>query len=124
MITFPGLNLEFNVRKIAFKIFGIEIYSYAICIVCAIIVAIIICKIQKEKFGVKFGEILDCLVFAVIFGIIGPRIYYCLFHLNYYLESPIRFFRIRDGGLAIYGGFIAGAIAIILRCRNLNINYL
>lgn len=124
MIRFPGLNLEFNVNNIAFRIFGIDIYSYAICIAFAIIAAIIVCKIQKEKFRIKFDDVFDCMIFAIIFGIIGARIYYCMFNFEYYFANPIRFFKIRDGGLAIYGGLIAGTIGIIVRCRKLNINYI
>lgn len=48
-ISFPGLNLEFNINKIAFSIGTINVYWYAILIVSAIIIALIIFKIKNRK---------------------------------------------------------------------------
>ncbi len=53
MIYFPGLNLSFDIHSIAFELFGVKIYFYAICIVLAIIVAIGLCYLSKEKFGIR-----------------------------------------------------------------------
>jgi phosphatidylglycerol:prolipoprotein diacylglycerol transferase len=47
MINFPGLNLSFNINQIAFTIFGIDIYYYAICIICGIVLALILCYKSK-----------------------------------------------------------------------------
>lgn len=122
MIKFPGFGLQYNVNLIAFKIYGINIYYYAICIVLGMIAALFVCKISRQKFGIKFDDCLDCFIFAIIFGIIGARIYYCLFHFNYYFANPMKIISLRDGGLAIYGGLIGGAIAIISRCKRLKVS--
>ena len=48
-IIFPGLNLEFNISRVAIKLFGIEIYWYAILMVGAMFIAI--CMFKKiDKF--------------------------------------------------------------------------
>lgn len=47
-ISFPGLNLEFNIERIAFSIGTIDIYWYAILIVSAIIIALAIFKIKNR----------------------------------------------------------------------------
>lgn len=122
MVNFPGLNLSFNIKPIAFNILGVNVYYYAICIVVGIVLALILCYRNKNNFGIDFESVFECLIFALIYGFIGARMYYVLFNLEYYIQSPIRILNIRDGGLAIYGGLIAGGIAIFQRCKKIKIN--
>lgn len=120
-ITFPNLNLNFRISKIATTILGIDIYWYAIFIVCGIILAIILAFTSKEKFGIKFENLTDILITAIIFGIIGARLYYVVFNLDYYLTNPIRILHLRDGGLSIIGALILGGIGIIFRAKMLEL---
>ena len=57
VIKFPGLNLIVNVPQFAFEVVGIKIYNYALCIVFGIIVALILCKISKNKFDIEFDDV-------------------------------------------------------------------
>lgn len=124
MITFPNFGISLNINRIAFKIFGVNIYWYAICIVFAIILSVFLCCKSKEKYGIKSDFILETLSFAVIFGIIGARLYYVIFNLNYYLLNPLNIFKLRDGGLAIFGGLILGAAIVIIKCKINKVNLL
>lgn len=124
LVKFPAFNLEFKFSQIAFYIFGISIYKYAVCIVMGIIVAIILAKISKEKFGIKFDDLLEVSLYALLMGIIGARIYFVIFKFNYYLSSPSQILNFRDGGLAIYGGLIFGVIAVYSSCRIKKIKFL
>jgi len=117
IITFPGLNLKFNISKIAFIIFGVPVYKYAVCIVLGILVALFLCRISKQKFEIKYEDILVCTVIGLMFGIIGARLYYVIFNLEYYSKNIIEIFNIRNGGLAIYGGLFLGALAICVYCK-------
>lgn len=117
LVRFPGLNINLKVPQIAGSIFGIEIYMYAVCIVTGIIVAVILCNISKEKFDNKFEDILDIGIFSLFFGIIGARIYFIIFNLDYYFNNIKEIFNFRDGGLAIYGGLITGFLTAIIICK-------
>lgn len=117
VVTFPALNLSFEFSKIAFTIFGIPVYKYAICIVTGIIVALILCRINKEKFNIDYDFILENTVLGIFVGAIGARLYYVVFNLEYYINNLSEIFNFRNGGLAIYGGLIFGAIAIIINCK-------
>ena len=121
-ISFPGLNLNLNINRIAIKIGSIEIYSYAICIVVAILVSFLLLKKCKEKYNIDFDFTFYTIIYCLIFGIFGARIYYVLFNLNYYIQNPIEILNLRSGGLAIYGGLIAGLIVIYIRCKKEKIN--
>ena len=118
IVKFPGLNVNIKFSKIAFKLFGILIYKYAVCIIVGVIVGLIICKINSEKHNIKFEEILEKFLISFLIGIIGARLYYIIFKFDYYKDDIIQIFNIRDGGLAIYGGLIFGLGALILSFKN------
>ena len=117
LVKFPGLNLEFNVQQIAFNIFGIDVYMYALIIVTGIVVSYFIATKSKEKFDNNIDDILEVGIISLIVGIIGARLYYVLFNLEYYIESPLRILNLRDGGLGIYGGIILGLITAYIVCK-------
>ena len=123
MICFPGFNIVLNIKKVAFTIFGISIYWYAVCIVLAMMVSIFLCCKSKIKYEISEDFILENLIYVIIFGILGARMYYVIFNLYYYLQNPIQILRIRDGGLAIYGGIIAGALVSFWRCKKSKKSY-
>lgn len=116
-ISFPGIKLSLNIYKIAFTIGNIEIYNYAICIVIGILVSLFLIKNSKEDYNINCDFSFYTIIYCLIFGIIGARVYYCLFNFNYYLSNPLQIFNLRKGGLAIYGGIIAGLIVILIRCK-------
>lgn len=123
-VGFPGLGINLELNRIAFSIFGANVYWYALCIVTGMLLAILLCFLSKEKFGIKFEDILDIAIIIIAVGIVGARLYYVLFKLDYYLAEPGKIFTIHDGGLAIYGGIIFGGLALIIRSKMLKIDTL
>lgn len=116
-VKFPGFNLIFNINRAAFKIGNIQIYNYAICIVIAILIALVFIKESEKRFKIDSNFTYYTVIYSLMFGVIGARFYYILFNLNYYLNNPKQILNFRNGGLAIYGGIIAGLITIIARCK-------
>ena len=108
-ISFPGLNLEFNISPTAFSIFSIEIYWYAILMVSAFAISLVIYKIKDGKYGIKFDDILNLSLITIPISLLCARLYYIAFKLDYYIQNPMQIFNFRTGGLAIYGGLIGGA---------------
>ena len=116
-ISFPILG-DFSFDPPAyFTLFGINIYFYGVLIGLGFILAMVYCSKRCSKFGVKQDDFFDMMLWLLPFSIIGARLYYVLFELDSYLAEPAKIFAIRDGGLAIYGGVIAGIIVIWLVCR-------
>ena len=112
MVTFPFLNLKISITKIAFRLFDIDIYWYGIIIVAAIIISMLICQKNAKLFKIDFEDILNLYIILIPISLIGARIYYIIFNLEYYLQNTIEIINIRSGGLAIYGGIIGGVLAI------------
>lgn len=123
-ITFPGLNISLLIDRVAFQIGGIEIYWYAILIVSAFIIALLLCKKDDGKYQIRFDDILNLFVLIIPISIICARLYYIVFKLDYYIQNPLQIFNIRNGGLAIYGGIIGGIITCIIFCKKRNIKLL
>lgn len=121
-ITFPEFNLVFNISQIAFSIGNIDIYWYAICIVFGIVISLILCSKAKQSYGINFEDFLEIIIFSLVFGIIGARLYYVIFRIDYYKNNLSQVFNIRDGGLAIYGGIISGVIISYIICRKKKID--
>ena len=123
-VIFPSINLELNIKRVAFSIFGIDIYWYGIIIALAIMIALLILKLQDGKFGIKFNTILDLAIYLIPISLICARIYYVLFNLQQYTNNPLKIFNLRDGGMAIYGGIIGGLITCIIFCKKRKIKIL
>ncbi len=121
-ITFPLLNLKLQISRIAFSIGNIDIYWYAILIVFAFLIGLIIFKIKDGKFGIKFSDILDLSILVIPISIISARLYYIVFNANYYISNLNQIFNLRNGGLAIYGGIIGGVLTCYIYCKKKKIN--
>lgn len=113
-----------KISNIAFNIFGIDIYWYAILIVSAILIGILWCKIHDNRFGIKFENIIDLLVFALPISFICARIYYCIFTWQEFNGNILEMFNVRNGGLAIYGGLIGAAVTTFIFCKVKKIQFL
>ena len=124
MIKFPGLGLEFHINKSLIDFGFLKITWYAVFIVLAFVVALLIFKKKQGRFNIKYEDILDLAIFLIPISVIGARLYFCAFNLEYYLKYPTKILDITNGGLAIYGGIIAGAITCFVFCKKRNINLL
>ena len=122
IISFPGLGIDgFNVNPVAFSIFGFDIMWYGIIITAAMVVGFFV-ALKNAKFEkIKTDDVLDLAIFLIIFSMIGARLYYVLMKLEDY-HSFLDVINVRNGGLAIYGGVIAGAITIFVIAKVKKIN--
>ena len=124
IVKFPAINLVLNIKKVAFSLFGIEIYWYSVLIISAMIIALLIYKKRNGLYGIKFNDILDLAIYLIPISIICARAYYVLFNLKYYMLNPIEIINIRNGGMAIYGGIIGGIITCVVFCKKRKVDLL
>ena len=123
LIGFPGLGLEFEINRVAFSIFGKPIYWYAICILTGYLLGMIfVCSTCKKR-GVEPDNVIDICFWGLIFGIIGARIYYCIFDWKS-IDGFLGIFKIWEGGIAIYGALIGAILTVLVYCHKKKLNTL
>ncbi len=111
-IEFPNLfSGSIAINRVAFNLFGMDVYWYGIIIALGVILAFIYAMKRTKQFGLIGDHVFDVVFVAIIFGFIGARAYYCIF-----INAEINFFDLRHGGLAIYGGIIGAALAAAVMC--------
>lgn len=123
-IIFPNLNLSFDINPVAFSILGKDIYFYGIIIVAGIIIALFLMRRDNGKYGLKWDDVFDFLMWTLVFGIISARIYYVIFQWEYYKSNLNEIYKIRHGGIAIYGGIIGALLTAFFYCRKKKISFL
>ena len=122
VVSFPGLGLEFELNRVAFTLFGKDIYWYGVIIAVGFLLAVSFClRFMAHRFGADADKIMDLLFFAVPAALIGARAYYVIFNLELYRDAEGKFqwgeaIAIWDGGLAIYGGLIAAILTAVIYC--------
>lgn len=116
IISFPGIGIDaFSVDKVAFSIGSIEVRWYGIILTLGIIAGVCYALYRCRFEGIKQEDILDYALYTVLLAIIGARTYYVLTTWkegNYH--SFLDVIAIWEGGIAMYGSIIGGALALIL----------
>ena len=66
---------------------------------------------EAQKIGISRDVVLDLAFWVVLAGILGARLFYISFNLDYFLAVPSEIFMLQKGGLAWQGGFAGGIAA-------------
>lgn len=111
-IEFPNIGIHLESVGNHITIFGFDIAYYGMIIGAGILAGIFIAAWEAKRTGQKPDDYYDLAIYAVIFSIIGARIYYVVFSWDMYKDNLLSIFNIRQGGLAIYGGVIAAVITV------------
>ena len=104
----------------SFQLGPLTIHYYALCIIAGIIAAVLLTNCRLTRRGAEPWVVIDISLIAVPLAIIGARIYHVLTHPGFYFGEGADIwavFRIWEGGIAIYGALIGGAIGAWLGCR-------
>lgn len=119
-IAFPGIGIDaFTVDKVAFSIGNLEVRWYGIIITLGIIAGVLYAMYRSKTEGMNSEDILDYAIWTVLLAVLGARIYYVLTTLkdangNWNYDGFVDMIAIWNGGIAIYGAIIGGALALLL----------
>lgn len=109
-----------------FNIGPLTIHFYALCIILGIIIATLLTNARLTKRGAEPWAVIDIALIAVPMALIFARAYHVLTHWSFYVGpgkntwnpfEPGSVWAIWEGGIAIYGALIGGAIGAYLGCR-------
>ena len=128
-ITFPGLfgGLEFNPDPVAIHI-GHGVYWYGIILAIGLLAGVLLCSKQAKNYGLTDDNVMDMVLWAVPSCIVGARLYYVIFYLDLYRNADGslnwgEMVAVWDGGLAIYGAVIAGAVVAFFYTRHKKLKF-
>ena len=121
--------MDFLPSPIAFSIplpdgSSYPIYWYGILIVLAALVGAYVASLEAKRRGIDPDHVWNGLLFALIFGVIGARLYHVIssprgspIGFDYYMQNPIEILNFRQGGLGIYGAVAGGILGVWLYAR-------
>ena len=109
-----------------FDLGPLRIHIYALCILLGIALATWITDARLSKRGAERGVVLDIILWAVPLGIIGARFYHVFTHpADYFYEGAdlLKVFYIWEGGNAIFGSLLGGAVGAWIGCKQTGIRF-
>lgn len=116
-IAFPHLGIYLHNVPKNFQIFGFTIAFYGVILAVALLAGLMLAVHEAKITGQDSDTYYDFILIALVFSLIGARLYYVLFAWDWYKDNPIKIFYFREGGLAIYGGVIAACLTLFVYSR-------
>jgi len=123
-ISFPNLGIYLQNVSVNFSVFGFSVAFYGVMIASGFMAGGLLASRLGKSRGIKADYIWDVVLYGMVFGIIGARIYYVVFQFSYYKSHLLEIFNLRQGGLAIYGGLIAALLTLIIYSRKKKLSML
>ncbi len=116
-IAFPNLGIYLENVPRSFSVFGFEIAYYGLIIGIGVVAGILLAVHLAKVSGQDPDTYWDFAIYAVIFSVIGGRLYYVAFSWDKYKDDLLSIFNTRQGGMAIYGAVIAAFITLFVYCK-------
>ena len=108
--------MTLTISPVAFKLGNLSVKWYGVIMAVAIILAVSMAIVEGRKRQIESDDFMDLLLWAVPIGYVGARIYYVIFEWNYYSQHLDQIIAIWNGGIAIYGGLLAGLAVLLVFC--------
>ncbi|SDB05002.1 phosphatidylglycerol:prolipoprotein diacylglycerol transferase [Pseudobutyrivibrio sp. YE44] len=116
-IIFPNLHITLNNVGKGFYIGSFFVAFYGVIIAIGMLIGVSFILKEAHRVGFDEDKFLDVCIITIITGVIGARLYYVAFEWEYYKDNLLSALNIRQGGLAIYGGVLAGIVCVAVLCK-------
>ncbi|MCL2539083.1 MAG: prolipoprotein diacylglyceryl transferase, partial [Oscillospiraceae bacterium] len=116
-VSFPVLGIELTLRRVAFSLFGIEVYWYGLLIALGTVLAVLYAFKKLDEFGLDQDRVIDVILVGTICAVVGSRLYYIIFSAPGEFNSLREALDIRRGGVAFYGSVIGAFASAVISCR-------
>jgi phosphatidylglycerol:prolipoprotein diacylglycerol transferase len=112
-------------HPVLFSLGKFRVFSYGLFIALAFLISIsyLLHSIKKSKIKIiSQDELSSLVIYILVFGVIGSRVLFVLMNLNEFFLHPLDIFKLWQGGLVYYGGFVSVIIFIIIYAKTKKIN--
>lgn len=123
-MTYPASIPSPDPSWAQFQLGPLTVNTYALCLLTGMVAAIVITGRRLSRRGAERGVVFDIVLWAIPLGIVGARVYHVLTHLGDYFYPGANLwevFAIWNGGIAIYGALLGGAVGAYIGCRRAGI---
>ncbi len=108
----------YDLQYVLFELFGLPVTAYALCMVGALVLGLLLFAWQQKKHGLRCDTAEIFALLALPLGLIGARAFYCLARLDFYIEMGLsEIFMLWHGGYALWGAALGAVIAAILTAK-------
>ena len=104
------------------KIGSLSLYTYGLFVAVSFIVGVIVARHEAGRLEEDPDKIMDLCFYALLAAIVGSRLFYVLTNLKMFISDPMEIFKIWNGGLVFYGGFIGAFITAIIYLKKKKID--
>lgn len=104
-------------NRVAIDLGFLQIYWYSLTMLTGVLVGALLAYFEVKKHRINLETFFNMVFYAIVFGLLGARLYYVLFNLDYYLLNPLEIFAVWNGGMAIHGAIIGATVVIICFCK-------
>ena len=111
-------------NPVLFQIGNFSIRWYSVLILFAVYLGYSMAEYEARRFFITKDFMFNMAFATIIMGLIGARIYYVVFNFQLYSHDLLSIFKFWEGGLAIHGGIIFGAITVYIYCKRYNVRFL
>ena len=122
-IAFPNIGIYIPHLPKGISIGGFTIAFYGMIIAAGMLSGLWLACHQAQRTGQKKEVYTDFAIYAIIFSLIGARLYYVVFSWENYKDDLLQIFNTRGGGMAIYGAVIAAVLTAIIYCKVKKYNF-
>lgn len=101
-----------------FRFGGLSVYAYGLFVGMGFLLGLYLARKEAGRAGLDPNRIVDLCFYVLIAAIIGSRLLYVFTRPEIFMADPVEIFRIWNGGLVFYGGFIAAAIVAAIYLKH------
>lgn len=123
-IAFPNIGIYISELPKGFTIGGFTVACYGIIMALSMLAGLWLACWQAKRTGQNKEVYMDFVIYAIIFSLIGARLYYVAFSWDSYKDNLWQIFNTRGGGMALYGSVIGAILTAAVYCRVKRYNFL
>ena len=105
-------GIVINIDPVIFHLGGFALRWYSLAFVGGMLLGTWLVLREAKKNGLDAHKVENVVMWAVLGGLIGARLFHVVDKLSYYLANPLQIVMVNQGGLAIWGGLIAGGVVL------------
>jgi phosphatidylglycerol:prolipoprotein diacylglycerol transferase len=104
-------------HPVLFNFGQLTIHTYGFFIALAALAGMLVARLEAKRLGMDPEKVVDACFYVVVAAIVGSRLFYVITNIDFFMSAPLDVFKIWNGGLVFYGGFIGSAITLIVYLR-------